>query len=66
VTLDGKRLGVLRGRRIGSRVTVRGLPRGRHALKIVVALQDGTKLSGKRRYRTCTKRVRRAGRPRLA
>jgi hypothetical protein len=66
VTLDGKRLGVLRGRRIGSRVTVRGLPRGRHALKIVVALQDGRKLSGKRRYRTCTKRVRRAGRPRLA
>ncbi|MDQ3741957.1 MAG: hypothetical protein M3389_13545 [Actinomycetota bacterium] len=61
ITLGGKRLEVTRsGGRLRSVVDLRGLPRGRYALKIVAKTVRGKTIQGTRRYRTCGK-VRRIG-----
>jgi hypothetical protein len=39
-------------------VNLRGLPRGRFTVRIVLALADGRTVSGSRRYRTCAARRR--------
>ena len=58
VIVNGKRVKVLRGKRLTSRVDLRGLPKGRFSVRIKLELANGKTLSGVRRYYTC-----RPGRP---
>jgi hypothetical protein len=53
VIVNGKRAKVLRGKRLTSRVNLRGLPKGRFTVRIKLQLADGTTISGVRRYFTC-------------
>lgn len=53
VIVNGKRVKVLRGKRLTSHVNLRGLPKGRFAVRIVLRLANGKVVSGTRRYRTC-------------
>jgi hypothetical protein len=62
VTLNGKRLKVVRGRRLTSGIVLKGLPKGRFTVKITVTTSTGKQFTGKRRYHTCTKK-RRSKRP---
>jgi hypothetical protein len=48
-----------RGRRHAAVVDLRGLPKGRFTVRIVVTGTDGRVLRGSRRYRTCTPKPRR-------
>ena len=62
VHVNGKRVKVVRGRRLTSTVDLRSLPKGRFKVRITVVTSTGKKLSQTRRYRTCVpkKRPRRA------
>jgi hypothetical protein len=53
VRVNGKRVRVVRGRRLTAPVDLRGLPRGRFKVEIRVATLSGRRLRGTRRYRTC-------------
>jgi uncharacterized repeat protein (TIGR01451 family) len=57
VFVNGRRVRVVRGRRLTSVVNLRGLPKGRFKVTIVVITKSGRQLSGTRRYRTCTPRI---------
>jgi hypothetical protein len=59
VRVNGKRVKTVRGRRVTARVDLRGLPKGRFAVKITVKLKDGRTLNSTRRYRTCAPKRRR-------
>jgi hypothetical protein len=65
VAVNGKRVGVLTGRRLTSGVSLRGLPAGRYTVRITVITTDGRVITGTRRYRTCTKHLPSKGPPRL-
>jgi hypothetical protein len=58
VRVNGKKVATRRGRRITAPVNLRGLPKGRFAVRITVKLADGRTVSGTRRYRTCTPKKR--------
>jgi hypothetical protein len=58
VRVNNKRVKTLRGRRITSVVNLLGLPKGRFRVKITLHTADGRKISGTRRYHTCTKKLR--------
>jgi Right handed beta helix region len=58
VQVNRKRVKTLRGRRITSVVNLKGLPKGRFKVKITLHTADGRKISGTRRYHTCTKKLR--------
>jgi hypothetical protein len=62
VVLNGKRLRVVKGRRLTSAIVLRGLPKGRFKVKITVTTSTGQRLTGTRKYHTCTKK-RRSKRP---
>ncbi|MEA2312291.1 MAG: hypothetical protein QOE28_2259 [Solirubrobacteraceae bacterium] len=53
VYVNGKKVRVLRGKRLTSRVDLRGLPKGRVAVRIVLKLAGGRTVSGTRHYHTC-------------
>jgi hypothetical protein len=53
VFVNGKRVRVVRGKRLTARVDLRGLPRGRYTVRIVARTVLGRTIQGKRRYRTC-------------
>jgi hypothetical protein len=53
VYVNGKRVKTLRGRRVRARVNLRGLPRGRYTVRVVVTTTRGQRIVTKRRYRTC-------------
>lgn len=53
VIVNGKRVKVLRGKRLTSKVDLRGLPKGRYSVQIRLKLANGTTLIGVRRYFTC-------------
>ena len=59
VRVNGKKVATRRGRRVTAPVNLRGLPKGRFAVKITVKLADGRTVSGTRRYRTCTPKKKR-------
>ena len=61
VHVNGRRVRVVRGRRLTAPVDLRGLPKGRFKVEIRVTTRSGRLLRGTRRYRTCTPK-RRAGR----
>ena len=54
VSVNGKRVQVVKGRRLTAGVDLRGLPRGRFTVKIALKRSAGKILTGSRRYRTCT------------
>jgi hypothetical protein len=54
VAVNGKQVTVRRGTRLRSTVNLRNLPKGRFSVKIVLKLTNGRKVTGTRRYRTCT------------
>jgi hypothetical protein len=58
VRVNGKRVQVVRKRRLTSYVNLRGLPSGRYTVKIVVVTEAGKILTSTRRYRTCAPRRR--------
>jgi hypothetical protein len=62
VYVNGKRVRVVRGRRLRSRVNLRGLPRGRFAVRVVITTTRGQRIVRTRRYRTCVPRARRTAR----
>lgn len=54
VSVNGRRVRTLRGKRITAPVVLAGLPKGRYTVKIVATTKSGRKKSGTRRYYTCT------------
>jgi uncharacterized repeat protein (TIGR01451 family) len=59
VLVNRRRVKVVRGRRLTAPVDLRGLPKGRFTVKIVVKTSDGRTLKSARRYRTCVPKRRR-------
>jgi len=55
VDVNGRRVRVVKGRRLSAPVDLRNLPRGRYAVKIVATTATGRVLQGTRRYRTCVR-----------
>jgi hypothetical protein len=62
VFLNGRQVATRTGTRVTAPINLRGLPRGRYTVRIVVVTTTGEVIRGTRRYRTCTKK-RRGGRP---
>ena len=56
VYVNGKRVKVVRGRRLTAPVKLTGLPKGRFTVKIVATTRSGKRQVGERQYRTCTKK----------
>ena len=56
VYVDGRRVRTLSGRRVRAVVDLRGLPRGRFTVRVVLTTTTGRKVVRVRRYRTCTRR----------
>jgi hypothetical protein len=54
VSVNGKRVKTLKGKRISAPVVLRGLPKGTFLVKITATTRKGRKISGTRKYRTCT------------
>ena len=59
VSVNGRRVKVVKGKRLTAPVDLRGLPAGRVVVRVSVMLADGTRLTGKRTYRTCTPKKKR-------
>jgi hypothetical protein len=58
VTVGGKRVRVIRGRRLRARVNLRGTPRSTVTVRITGRSRSGRRVAQTRRYRTCTARRR--------
>jgi len=56
VYVNGRRVRVLRGRRLRAVIDLRGLPAGRVRVRVVARTRHGRRVSETRRYRTCAKR----------
>lgn len=65
VFVNGKRVRVVRGKRLRAPVDLRGLPKGQFRVAITVITSTGRVLRGSRKYRTCTKKRRGTRPPRL-
>jgi hypothetical protein len=53
VYVNGRRVNVVRGSRIGAPVDLHGLPKGRYTVRITVTTNTGRRITGTRAYRTC-------------
>ena len=62
VSVNGKRVKVLRGLRDTATVDLRGLPKGRFKVQIAVTLKSGKVVRSTRHYRTCTPKTKKGGR----
>lgn len=58
VFVNRRRVAVRRGRRVTAPVNLRGLPKGRYTVKIIIVTATGQVITGKRKYRTCAPRRR--------
>ena len=58
VYVNGKRVRVVRGKRLRAPVNLRGLPKGRYRVRVVAITSTGKRITRTRRYRTCTPRKR--------
>ena len=58
VFVNGKRVKTLRGKRVRSRVNLRGLRKGRYTVRVVVTTTLGQRIVETRRYRTCVPKAR--------
>jgi hypothetical protein len=65
VFVNGKRVRVVRGRRLRAPVDLRGLPKGRFKVEIRLKTADGRTIRGTRRYRTCATKRRSGRRPKV-
>jgi hypothetical protein len=65
VFLNGKRVTVRRGRRLTATIDLRGLPLARYRVRIVLKLDNGRKMTGVRRYWTCTPAIHHTRPPRV-
>ena len=54
VFVDARKVAVRRGVKLTAPVNLKGLPKGRYSVKIVLKLASGKQVTGTRRYRTCT------------
>jgi hypothetical protein len=54
VRLNRRRVATRRGRRVTAPIDLRGLPRGRFTVTIRIVTTTGRRITGTRRYRTCT------------
>ncbi len=59
VKVNGKRVRLLKGKRLTAPVDLRTLPKGRFSVAITATTSDGRKISGTRKYRTCVPKKRR-------
>jgi hypothetical protein len=59
VFVNGKRVRVVRGKRLRARIDLRRLPRGTYRVTVVARTKSGRKVKETRRYRTCAPRRRR-------
>jgi hypothetical protein len=53
VFVNGKRFKAVKGKRLTAPVDLRGLPKGRWTVKIVLTTASGKRFQAKRKYRTC-------------
>ena len=53
VTVNAKRVRVIRGKRLRAPVDLRGLPRGRFTVRVTGRLRNGRTITARRAYRTC-------------
>ena len=58
VKVNGKRVKVVRGKRLTAPIDLRTLPKGRFTVQIIATTSDGRKIKGTRKYRTCAKKRR--------
>jgi hypothetical protein len=56
VFVKGKRVKTVKGKQLTVAIDLRGLPKGKFVVRIVVTTVSGKRYSGKRTYRTCTGR----------
>jgi hypothetical protein len=56
ITVNGKLVKTLHGKRITAPIDLRGLPRGGFTVRIRARAADGRVFTGKRAYHTCTPR----------
>lgn len=56
VFVNKRRVKVVKGKRLTAPVDLRGLPKGRFTVQITVITTSGAIITGKRVYRTCTKK----------
>jgi concanavalin A-like lectin/glucanase superfamily protein len=63
VFVKGHRVSTVKGRAISAPVDLRGLPKGRFVVRIVVTTVAGKRFAGKRTYRTCAGRRKAHKRP---
>jgi hypothetical protein len=54
IFVKGKRVRAVKGKQITASIDLRGLPKGRFVVRIVVTTVSGKRFAGKRTYRTCT------------
>ncbi len=54
ILVNGRQVAVRKGAHLSAPVNLRGLPKGRYAVRIVVRLAGGKVVAETRRYRTCT------------
>ena len=66
VRVNGKKVKVVRGKRLRAAVRLRGLPKGRFSVRITVRLANGKRITGVRRYHTCIPSSRATGRRRCS
>lgn len=57
VLVNGHSVAVRKGAKLSAPVSLRGLPKGRYAVRIVVKLADGRTLGETRRYHTCIAKI---------
>jgi hypothetical protein len=56
VRVNGKRVRVVRGKRLRAPVRLRGLPKGTFKVRITIRLTNGKRVTGVRTYHTCVPR----------
>ncbi len=56
VFVKGRRVKAVKGKQITAAIDLRGLPKGKFVVRIVVTTVSGKRFSGKRTYRTCSGR----------
>ena len=65
VYVNGKRVQVIRGKRLKAPVKLIGLPKGRFTVKIVATTKSGRKITGERKYYTCRVKTKKKSVPKL-
>ena len=65
VLVNGKKVRVVRGARLTAPVRLAGLPKGRYSVSVTATTKSGRKLTGQRRYFTCTPKSPRRTTPKL-